>query len=126
PQPPAPEVTPPPKPPAPEVTPPPKPSGSLKITPSLKRPVRRGKRTRAGMRSQKAFRIPRAHETSHESNGRPLRKFMAQIAIDPEKYASFIREPALTLRRAGLTDQEAAVLDQGDWDRIYGLLTSDR
>jgi hypothetical protein len=50
---------------------------------------------------------------------------MAQMAIDPIKFASFIREPKTAIRRAGLSNKAAAVLHKGDQNVLYDLLSSD-
>ena len=50
---------------------------------------------------------------------------MTGLALDPEKFASFIRDPKTTIENSGLSGEEAAVLEAGDQNRIYGALSFD-
>jgi hypothetical protein len=55
----------------------------------------------------------------------PLTGFMVGLAIDPEKFHEFITDPQAAAVRAGVSQDDLAVLFSGDQNRIYAALTSD-
>jgi len=51
--------------------------------------------------------------------------FIAGLAISPQRLYEYMEEPEQAMTAAGLSDQEKAVLRQGDWKVICELLSPD-
>ena len=58
--------------------------------------------------------------------GTTLTDFMVGLAIEPEKFMDFVVDPASAAEKAGLSQEDLAVLLCGDQDRIYAALMSGR
>lgn len=54
-----------------------------------------------------------------------FRRFLAQLAVDPEAYGRYLSDPVTVARAAGLSDEQLEALTGGDQNRLYAALTSD-
>jgi hypothetical protein len=54
-----------------------------------------------------------------------FRKFLAQLAIDPEAYGRYLADPLGFARKAGLSERQLKVLTSNDQNHWYAALTAD-
>jgi hypothetical protein len=54
-----------------------------------------------------------------------FRRFLAQLAIDPEAYGRYLADPVEVARAARLTDAQVAALTGGNQNTLYAALISD-
>src|SRR5947208_3273552 len=102
------------KPKAPEIAKPPKAPGIGKppIAPEIARPPKAPKTVKPTKKKLKATLAKNAvrnssavhmsHAMPHRSMAKSLGRFMTGLALDPEKFASFIRDPKTTIENSGL------------------------
>lgn len=51
-----------------------------------------------------------------------LNRFLARLAIDPDRFSEFVTDPRAASEKAGLSAEDQAVLFSGDQNEIYATL----